>query len=266
MIRRVAGAAAAARRTDLGRRALAGVVMVVVALVLLALGGWPFWLFVVAVSAAMLAEWAGLMHAPMGRTRVAVLLYVLALFAATPALFGPNRDAVALLASAAIVVALALGSVRLGSGLAYVGLPAIGLLYLRTLPGGFWLALWVLAVVAATDTGAYFAGRAIGGPKLAPRLSPSKTWAGLLGGAVAALVLGAALAVAGRLPAAFLGLGGVMAVLAQMGDLFESWLKRRAGVKDSGRILPGHGGVLDRADGLVPVAALVAALIAGHAL
>ena len=96
------------------------------------------------------------------------------------------------------------------------------------------LTLWTLAVVWATDIGAYFSGRAIGGPKLAPALSPNKTWAGLGGGEAAALFVGMAIALAFGLPRALLLLGAPMAVLAQIGDLFESWLKRKAGVKDSG--------------------------------
>jgi phosphatidate cytidylyltransferase len=144
----------------------------------------------------------------------------------------------------------------------YVGLPLIALLVMRDRADGFLLTLWTFIVVWATDIGAYFAGRAIGGPKLAPRISPAKTWAGLGGGVAAAWGAGALTASQGHLPTALLYLGAPMAVLAQAGDLFESWLKRRAGVKDSGSILPGHGGALDRLDGLVPVAIVVGALAA----
>jgi phosphatidate cytidylyltransferase len=144
----------------------------------------------------------------------------------------------------------------------YVGLPLIALLVMRDRADGFLLTLWTFIVVWATDIGAYFAGRAIGGPKLAPRISPAKTWAGLGGGVAAAWGAGALTASQGHLPPALLYLGAPMAVLAQAGDLFESWLKRRAGVKDSGSILPGHGGALDRLDGLVPVAIVMGALAA----
>jgi phosphatidate cytidylyltransferase len=114
------------------------------------------------------------------------------------------------------------------------------------------------------DSGAYFAGRAIGGPKIAPSISPSKTWAGLGGGIVgAALVMGVAHWCApansggAGVPALWALLLAIpVAVLAQAGDFLESWLKRRAGVKDSGAIIPGHGGLLDRVDGLMPVAIL----------
>ncbi len=147
------------------------------------------------------------------------------------------------------------------AGIPYVVLPITGLMLLRAAPDGFALTLWTLAIVWATDIGAYFTGRTLGGPKLAPRVSPSKTWSGLGGGVLAALAAGALIARYNDLPAACLWLGAPLAVLAQAGDLFESALKRRAGVKDSGSILPGHGGALDRLDGVVPVATAMGLLL-----
>ncbi|HKT75921.1 MAG TPA: phosphatidate cytidylyltransferase, partial [Sphingobium sp.] len=136
------------------------------------------------------------------------------------------------------------------------------LIFLRqqTPPGtsGLLLAFWALSLVWATDVGAYFAGRAIGGPKLAPRVSPSKTWAGLAGGVLAALVLGFLLHRFAGLPIQLAAASGLLAVAAQLGDLLESHMKRRAGVKDSGTLLPGHGGVMDRLDGVVAAAPLAA--------
>jgi len=127
------------------------------------------------------------------------------------------------------------------------------------------LTFWVMITTWTTDIGAYFAGRAIGGPKLAPRISPNKTWAGLLGGMAGAAVIGWIAAHFLRIDGIFLLLGAPMAALAQAGDLFESWIKRRAGMKDSGSILPGHGGLLDRLDGLLPVlVATLALLMAGY--
>ncbi|MCC2662263.1 MAG: phosphatidate cytidylyltransferase [Geminicoccaceae bacterium] len=150
-------------------------------------------------------------------------------------------------------------------GVGYIGLPALALLWLRALPElGFAVLLWLLIVVWTTDTAAYFAGRAIGGPRLAPAISPSKTWAGLGGGMVGAALTGALAAWllgSGRLLQAA-GLGALLAVVAQLGDLFESGFKRAAGVKDSGALIPGHGGLLDRIDGLLfaaPALALVGA-------
>jgi phosphatidate cytidylyltransferase len=121
-----------------------------------------------------------------------------------------------------------------------------------------------MGLVWMTDIFALVAGRSIGGPKLWPRVSPNKTWAGLAGGVVAAGLFSAAygLFAGWRVgTAAMFALGAALALLAQGGDLFESWLKRRAGVKDSGRLLLSHGGIMDRVDGLVPVACAVAAWV-----
>ncbi len=157
-------------------------------------------------------------------------------------------------------------------GAAYIGVAALFLARLDT-----YFLIAALGVVIATDTGAYFFGRSIGGPKIAPRISPSKTWAGLLGGMFCAALwlaswAGAFYYIGGHytftdlidamwddaIGAALLGAG--LALVAQAGDFFESWLKRKAGVKDSSRLIPGHGGVFDRIDGLLPVALVVGLL------
>jgi phosphatidate cytidylyltransferase len=163
-------------------------------------------------------------------------------------------------------------------GFAYCLLPAVSLLWIREraeyegIGTGFDLLIWVFLVVWSTDIGAYFAGRAIGGPKLAPSISPNKTIAGLVGGVASATVLAGVWVnfinweSSVRLPAILYWLAPPFAVAAQLGDLFESGLKRRAGVKDSGTWLPGHGGLLDRLDGLVPVAVLTAALMVTNLL
>ncbi|WP_309610504.1 phosphatidate cytidylyltransferase [Sphingomonas sp.] len=149
------------------------------------------------------------------------------------------------------------------SGFAYALVPALALLWIRErAPHDLMLLLWVFIVTWSTDIGAYFAGRAIGGPKLAPVISPNKTWAGLIGGMIAAGVLGGLWANFTGLSPALLWLAPLFAVGAQGGDLLESGLKRRAGVKDSGTILPGHGGIMDRLDGLVVVASLTALVVA----
>lgn len=153
------------------------------------------------------------------------------------------------------------------AGAAYIGLAAYALVRMPSV-----LVAVVIGLVACTDTGAYFTGRALGGPKIAPRISPSKTWAGLFGGMVAAtlwLVLAQAVNIyltqsepaLGRSFAAVALAGAGLAIVAQAGDFFESWLKRRAGVKDSSKLIPGHGGVFDRIDGLLAVA-----LVAGWML
>jgi phosphatidate cytidylyltransferase len=117
-------------------------------------------------------------------------------------------------------------------------------------------------VTWATDIFAFFAGRAVGGPKLAPRLSPNKTWAGLIGGMIGAGLAGWTVARLFDLGFPFLWIGAPMGAVAQLGDLYESWEKRRAGVKDSGTLLPGHGGVLDRLDGLLAVSTATFLLLA----
>ena len=171
---------------------------------------------------------------------------------------------------------LPLRAVAIVAGAAYFGLAA------AILAGaGTFLLVLVLGVTIFTDTGAYIAGRTIGGPKIAPRISPSKTWAGLAGGMIASALgvfvwvlaidtprldwlgprfeIGLNMSFQNTFGAALIGAG--LAVVAQIGDFFESWLKRRAGVKDSSRLIPGHGGVFDRIDGLIPVA-IVAGVIA----
>lgn len=143
-------------------------------------------------------------------------------------------------------------------GFFYALLPALALLWIRE-RAGIDLLLWAFILTWSTDIGAYFAGRKFGRRKLAPTISPGKTVEGLLGGVVAATLLGGAWVFAVGLGKALLFLAPIFAIAAQGGDLFESSMKRRAGVKDSGSWLPGHGGVLDRLDGLVPAAVLTAA-------
>lgn len=147
-------------------------------------------------------------------------------------------------------------------GIAYIGFAANTLINLEV-----GVVLGIIAVVIATDTGAYFSGRAIGGPKIAPAISPSKTWAGLFGGMTAAALVSIGFFYSnvgerafGKMGLIALLIGAFLAVVAQSGDFFESWLKRRAGMKDSSNLIPGHGGVLDRVDGLLPVA-IVAGLL-----
>jgi phosphatidate cytidylyltransferase len=144
---------------------------------------------------------------------------------------------------------------------AYTLAAIVALLWLRHQPGdGRETILWIIACIWATDIGAYVVGRTAGGAKLAPRISPGKTWSGLLGGmawaAVASSATGYAFGLGHTFTLAAIGAG--LAIVGQIGDLFESAAKRRAGVKDSGTLIPGHGGLLDRVDGLLAVLVVVA--------
>ena len=151
------------------------------------------------------------------------------------------------------------GPVWYMSGFFYAVFPAIALLWVRERDAhGLELLVWIFLVTWSTDIGAYFVGRSFGKRKLAPSISPGKTVEGLCGGIAVATLIGGAWALAMGLGHPLLALAPVLAIAAQAGDLFESSMKRRAGVKDSGSWLPGHGGVLDRLDGLVPVAVLTA--------
>jgi phosphatidate cytidylyltransferase len=258
----------------LRERVASGVVLGAVALVSVALGGWYFALLVIAAIVLMAREWAGLAANAGRRGQLVILLGALLLPTAAVALVMRDEAeaAVGVLALGVLATAGAAGilaprgTARAGLGVLYLGLPTIALVWLRNDPDhGRAAILWLLLVVWTTDVAAYFAGRAIGGPKLAPRISPGKTWAGLLGGMAGAGLVGALGAwLFGGLAGVGALLGALLAAVAQAGDLFESWIKRVAGVKDSGQLIPGHGGILDRVDGLLfaaPAFAAFAALV-----
>jgi phosphatidate cytidylyltransferase len=145
-------------------------------------------------------------------------------------------------------------------GISYIAVPIASAIALRNFSysasdgAGFYALLYLVAVVVATDVGAYFSGRRFGSRKLAPAISPNKTWAGLYGGIVCAIGISWVLLSYTPWPEGYLSaalMAVIIAILAQLGDLFESWMKRQSGVKDSGTLLPGHGGVLDRLDGYI---------------
>ncbi|WP_174278766.1 phosphatidate cytidylyltransferase [Sphingomonas bacterium] len=250
--------------SDLVQRTLAGVAMIVVALVAVGLGGFAFWLLCAVIGVVMMAEWADLTGARGSEKRLAMFAAFVPLAIMAPVAAGPWFLALGLIAAAFFFIVIVTRKPWLASGAFYVGVPILALLLVREQQGwidGLICTVWLLATVWLTDIGAYFAGRAIGGPRLAPAISPAKTWAGLAGGVVAASLWGVLLHWTEGLALRLTLATPALAVAAQAGDLFESWLKRRAGVKDSGNLLPGHGGVLDRLDGLVPVAPLAAALV-----
>ena len=254
-----------AARGPLATRILTASVLVALAVGAVSAGGIAFTALVAVAVLLMFAEWA-VMHDLTRGFRLAGLVVL----AATVALatYGPASQALLALFGAGVllgVFARNFDRQRVGwiiGGVLYCGLPAIALIVLRAQPSGIMLTIWTLSIVWATDIFAFFAGKAIGGPKLAVGISPNKTWAGLAGGVVGAALTSYAVAnyFDMSLPVKEIALvaGAVLAVVAQGGDLFESWMKRHTGRKDSGRLLPGHGGVLDRLDGLVPVAVLSA--------
>lgn len=151
-------------------------------------------------------------------------------------------------------------------GLLYVGIPALAILWMRDQPeAGLGLVLWFCATIWVNDVAAFASGRSIGGPRLAPTVSPAKTWAGFAGGVAGAICVGAAASwlLDWDRPGMAMLLGAILAAIAQLGDLFESAIKRQFGVKDSGVLIPGHGGLLDRMDGFLaaaPAAALIYAI------
>ncbi|UYY59034.1 phosphatidate cytidylyltransferase [Sphingomonas sp. S2-65] len=253
--------------SELGTRAAVGVVLIGLAVLALWAGGLGFWLILAVAGILMMGEWAGLTGATPRQRRIAQYALSAPLAVMAPNLAaGPSFVALGLLTGAAFFVAAVTRRPRLAGGILYVGLPILALLMLRErAEQGLLLTFWAMALVWACDTGAYFAGRAIGGPKLAPRISPNKTWAGFIGGVIAGTVFAFVLVRLFDLPAALALATPVLGAFSQAGDLYESYLKRQAGVKDSSNLLPGHGGVLDRLDGLVfaaPIAALLVLLVA----
>ncbi len=248
------------KNADLGTRAVVGLALVVIAAAALWFGDFAFWLLVTLAALVMIHEWGGLHGATAGQKKLAQYALMVPLAILSPLAAGPGFLALGLVLGAGFFLASVTRSGALGAGAAYVGLPVLALLFLRDQPDGVLLTFWAMALVWTCDIGAYFAGRAIGGAKLMPSVSPNKTWAGLFGGVIAAAAFGLVLTLWG-LPTMLALATPLLAILAQAGDLYESHLKRRAGVKDSGTILPGHGGVLDRLDGLVPVAPVAALLV-----
>lgn len=263
------GSAGPPRYSNLQLRIMSGVVMAAVTLAVTWVGGVWFTLFAVIVGGASLYEWLRITgFAPAAMPGIAIIAAVVAGLIMVLAGVNPFLIvALAVGAAAALAVFYASQDAPrwiVAGAVWHPLLPAAALANLRgDTNAGLAAVLFVFSVVWATDIAAYFTGRAIGGPKLAPAISPGKTWSGALGGAFAGIVCGTAVAWAAG--AERLGLivviAAAMSVASQFGDLFESALKRRYAVKDSSNLIPGHGGVLDRVDGLV-IAAVALWLIA----
>ena len=246
----------AGRYSDLPLRIISAVVLAGFAIWCTWIGGKTFLLLSIVFSALIFFEFRGMVKTELP-WRVAIAVTVLLVLLYASYLVERPATGILLVAGGAVLIALwelVIGRTVWGStALIYAGFPFIALADMRDGAHGFFIVLFVFACVWGADSFAYFAGKGIGGPKLAPAISPNKTWAGFLGGLAGAAVISAALALAFSLNPgwATVLLAVILALAAQAGDLFESWVKRRFHLKDSGNLIPGHGGVLDRIDGFI---------------
>ena len=258
-----AAPAASGART-LMLRIAAALVLAPVAIAITYLGGWPWTVLVTLGAIGLYAEWLGIVGEVRRFPVLASGVAALALAGIAPALGHFEISLAALVLGLIAVAALTPDRpIWTAAGFAYAVAAEQASILLRSDPAMGWTALMlVFLVVWVTDIGGYFAGRGIGGPKLWPRVSPNKTWAGAIGGFAASLAVAGGFAAFGlgkTVPLLLLGSG--LSIVSQLGDLFESAVKRRFGVKDSSHVIPGHGGLLDRLDGFV--AAVVFAAIFG---
>ncbi|MDP9127075.1 MAG: phosphatidate cytidylyltransferase [Pseudomonadota bacterium] len=244
--------------SNLQKRVLSALVIAPFILLVALAGGAAFFLIVALCAVLGFSEWLRLTNPKAGGD---VVFFSFTALILTIAIGAWQTTTIGLIVGAVLVTAqyfLVVDGKKNETNWVTVGVPYLGgfalaLFSLRGLPQGAGLVYYLLAVVWGTDIGAYLAGRTIGGPKLAPAISPGKTWAGVAGGIILAGVLG--FLIAWLLGARHAWVGLVLAVpvsvASQAGDLFESWIKRQAGVKESGDLIPGHGGILDRIDGLI---------------
>lgn len=249
------------------QRVISALVLVPVTLGAVYCGGRVFLLLGVVVLGLALREWLRLVDPQVPRV-LAVFAYLSLACVMAVANWYSATLAFILAAALTLILFLVEGRVYkrahadwLAFGLLYLAGCGLSFLYLRAIPGsGMNLVVYLLLVVWGMDIGAYLTGRVVGGPKLMPQISPNKTWAGLFGGMALAAILGyaAAAGFGARQPLTALGLAIVLGPVAQWGDFFKSYFKRRAGVKESGGLIPGHGGVLDRIDGLIPASIFLA--------
>lgn len=247
-------------------RVLSALVLAIPALVIVYLGPPVFDLAFGAVGVLMALEWDRLCGG--ARRDAATWLLVATVAGITAVTLAVSHEAALLAAAAGFVIVLVSARGRrpspllAASGALYIGVPLVALFWLRGEPThGLLTILWLLAIVWSTDTGALIVGRTIGGPKLAPTISPNKTWSGFFGGLAAAALVSAVTAALVKVPLLpVIGVGLLLSVVAQAGDLLESKVKRHLHVKDSGDLIPGHGGLFDRVDALLAAAPALALL------
>jgi phosphatidate cytidylyltransferase len=252
-------------RSNLTLRILAALVLAPVAIAAALFGGWLWHGLATLVAVGLYAEWISVIGLKQDRRILAIGGVALLALSAALAWHAMSIAVLAALAGLVLVAALAPSSLRgwAASGFIYAAAAMVASIVLRfDVQFGFLAIAFVFAVVWASDIFGYFVGRAVGGPKLWERVSPKKTRSGALGGLAGAVAASMGLAfLTGPSPLAMGMLGAVLSVVSQAGDLFESVVKRRFGVKDSSHIIPGHGGLMDRLDGYIAV--VVAACIIG---
>ena len=251
------------QKSGLMLRIISALVMLPIAVFIILQGGLTFSLFVAALTVLILYEWNGICEEKAFNLAFTVqsllaLAVIYSLYQKQFLGFYAYGGLIGLLLVISLYKKYKVGFVLLG--VVYALLPAVSLIWIRHIfDDGGWIVLWTMIIVWSMDTGAYFAGKNIGGPKMAPKISPNKTWSGLIGGAVTAMILGFVaahyfnLAVYGPLWhwMTLMPIAGALAIWSQIGDLAESGLKRHFKIKDSGAIIPGHGGIMDRVDGVV---------------
>lgn len=246
------------QKNGLMTRVISALVMLPVAVFIILQGGGIYGLFVGLLTLLILAEWNGICE---GKAFTAAfffqsslsLLFLFSLYSGHYFMLPIYFILVFLLMASCICFGLKLHFALLG--VVYALVPAASLMWLRQHSDqGGWIVLWVMIIVWSMDTGAYFAGKNIGGPKMAPSISPNKTWSGLIGGTLTAVAAGLVSAHYFELGLSMTGLilgAAGLALWSQVGDLAESALKRHFNVKDSGTLIPGHGGIMDRVDGVI---------------
>jgi phosphatidate cytidylyltransferase len=253
-------------RKALALRLGSAAVLVPVVLGIIWLGGWWFVAMMVVAGWIMAYEWNRMCGGKIDAVLAvyAVILYAIGYFGASIGIVAAGLAlAVGLVATLAAAALSRRNIVWALTGLVYIALPVGALIWLRGLPlYGFDLVLWVFLVVWATDSAAFFVGKTAGGPRLAPTVSPNKTWSGAIGGLVGASLVGLGFALVAGLPIAVAMIASAFVGLwAELGDLQESWFKRRLQIKDSGSLIPGHGGLLDRLDSLLFAGPIVCLMV-----
>lgn len=252
------------KRSELNKRLISAAVLGIGAVVTAWIGGTLFLLVWTAAAFAVWWEWTGIIGASPRALLIVVGALALAGMAAALVMDAPAIAFLSAVIGGGIAAASAYPArIWAFGGILYAGAVLVPAVMLRNDPAfGLIAILWLFAVVWAEDTGAYFAGRLIGGPKLAVRISPNKTWAGAIGGTFAGIAAGSAVLLAAGIPwrPVHMLVAFVIVVAAQLGDLLESAVKRRFGVKDTSMLIPGHGGMMDRIDGLLAAAVFALAI------